>query len=107
MLLIPFAPIISLIACYRAWRHRNESHFVARAARVIYACALTVLTTSIIHALAGVYRALFSLGTTAVGAAQQAMLMMNLNYECLFMAIGICSCFVCLLCALCLPLKRS
>jgi hypothetical protein len=107
MILIPVAPIVSLILCVRAWRRHNRGRVSPRTGRIIMGVALLVITVSVLHVLHGLNAAFYFAGTSVLGTAQQAMILLVVSHSCTMLIVGCWACFMCLLCALCLPIRNS
>ena len=107
LLLIPIAPLLSLVLCIRAWRRHNRDQPTPCTWRVILGMALLMMTISGMNALLGIGQAFYYAGTNEAGAAQNAMLAMSISHNCTMLLIACGACSFCLFCALCLPNLNS
>jgi hypothetical protein len=106
-LLIVLAPLLCIFLCIRAWRRHKTGRTAPWTLRIILGAALLTTTATIANALAGLSESYLLAGTTNAGAAQKAMLSVNMAEVCMTLLIGCAPTFLCLLCALCLPLKAT
>jgi hypothetical protein len=106
-LLLVLAPLLSIVLCIRAWRRHKTGRAAPWALRIILGAALLTTTATIANALEGLSQCYLIAGTTEWGAAQAAMRSINMPDMFLTLQIGCAPIFLCLLCALCLPLKKT
>ena len=103
LLLTATSPVISIALCVRAWRRRKQGNATLWTPRIIFGLVLAIMTTSAVETISDLQFALFYIGTTAHGAAQSAMLSVNVAHACSFLIGSIIASALCLVCALCLP----
>jgi hypothetical protein len=104
MLLLPIAPLLSISLCFRAWRLQRKGRRATWAMRIVLIAALLTFTSTAVQVL-GMLRDAYFLAGTSVAA--QVMLRVSISHACEILLIGGTASFLCLLCALCLPVTNS
>lgn len=106
LLLVALAPTVSLVFCIRAWVTRRGNQGTGWAPRVIFAAAFLMFATTTVTALGRLRGFCLSADGFASGADASAAWSVALANLCDILLVGFAASSVCLLCALCLPLRH-
>lgn len=107
MLLLLLLPVLCICLLIRSWRRKRSGAATPWTCRLMLIAALTMAMATVATVLIGVHQVYMIVATTDLGAAGKAMWNVNMANTCILLLIGAVASAMCLLCALCLPIKGA